>query len=102
MSELFRHYERLIEITICGKKFEVPEKNSILRCFQFISPDTIPYGRFCWNQECQYCRITCLLPGESAPTQLLACKFIVAPGIQVTEMTPELKCCLAAKLRSPD
>src|SRR2546425_8724719 len=44
--------------------FQVPEKNSVLRCFQFISPDTIPYGRFCWNQECQYCRIDCQLPDD--------------------------------------
>jgi len=29
-----------------GKKFQVPERNSLLRCFQFISPETIPYGRF--------------------------------------------------------
>ena len=53
MSEPFRPYEKLVDITIYGKKFQVPERNSLLRCFQFISPETIPYGRFCWNQDCQ-------------------------------------------------
>ncbi len=53
MSEPFRPYEKLVEISVFGKKFQVPERNSLLRCFQFISPETIPYGRFCWNQDCQ-------------------------------------------------
>ncbi len=38
----FRPYERLVSIKILGKTFDVPEKNSLLRCFQFISPETIP------------------------------------------------------------
>jgi hypothetical protein len=50
MSEPFRPYEKLVEITLLDKKFQVPERNSLLRCFQFISPETIPYGRFCWKQ----------------------------------------------------
>ena len=29
---------RRVEIEILGKKFHVPEKNSLLRCFHFISP----------------------------------------------------------------
>ena len=97
---VFRPYERLVEITILGKPFNVPEKNSVLRCFQFVSPDTIPYGRFCWNQECQYCRIICRLPGDEQPRQMLSCKFIVIPGMVITEMTQELMWCLAARLRS--
>jgi NADH dehydrogenase/NADH:ubiquinone oxidoreductase subunit G len=98
MSSLYRHYERLVEITIQGKKFQVPEKNSVLRCFQFISPDTIPYGRFCWNQECQYCRITCQLPDDDSPQQMLSCKFIVMPGMVISDLSPELLWCLKAKL----
>ena len=77
MSEPFRPYEKLVEITLMGKKFQVPERNSLLRCFQFISPETIPYGRFCWNQDCQYCRVTCQLPDDDEPREMLSCKFIV-------------------------
>jgi hypothetical protein len=71
MSEPFRPYEKLVEITVFGKKFQVPERNSLLRCFQFISPETIPYGRFCWNQDCQYCRVSCQLPDEDEPHEML-------------------------------
>ena len=100
MSEPFRPYEKLVEITIMGKKFHVPERNSLLRCFQFISPETIPYGRFCWNQDCQYCRVTCQLPDDDEPREMLSCKFIVMPGMEVTDMSQELKWCLRAKLPS--
>jgi hypothetical protein len=99
MSEIYRHYERLVEITIQDKKFQVPEKNSLLRCFQFISPETIPYGRFCWNQECQFCRVTAILPDDDKPREMLSCKFLVMPGIVITGMSPELLSCLKAKLK---
>ena len=99
MSELFRPYERLVEITVLGKKFQVPENNSVLRCFQFISPETIPYGRFCWNQECQYCRVTCKLPDDDQPTPMLSCKFLVVAGMDITEIAQELTWCLKSKLK---
>ena len=100
MSEPFRPYEKPVEITIQGKKFQVPERNSLLRCFQFISPETIPYGRFCWNQECQYCRVSCQLPDDDEPREMLSCKFIVMAGMEITELSQELKWCLRAKLPS--
>jgi hypothetical protein len=98
MSEPFRPYEKLVDIVILGKKFQVPERNSLLRCFQFISPETIPYGRFCWNQECQYCRVSCQLPDDDESREMLACKFIVMPGMEVTDLSQELKWCLRSKL----
>ncbi|MGH9730910.1 MAG: hypothetical protein ACRD4A_04365 [Candidatus Acidiferrales bacterium] len=97
-SEVFRPYERLVEITVLGKTFLVPERNSLLRCFQFISPETIPYGRFCWNQECQYCRVSCQLPDEDQPKPILSCKFMVSAGMNITELSPELLFCLKNKL----
>jgi len=98
MSSPFRPYERLVEVTIQGKKFQVPEKNSLLRCFQFLSPETIPYGRFCWNQECQYCRVTCYYPDDDKPHEMLSCKLLVMPGMRITGMSQELLWCLKAKL----
>lgn len=99
ISEPFRPFERLVEITILGKSFQVPEKNTVLRCFQYISPETIPYGRFCWNQECQYCRVAGQLPDDDRPRDMLSCKFIVMAGMAITKLTPELQWCLRAKLR---
>ena len=98
-TQVFRPYERLVDIKILGKTFQVPEKNTILRCFQYISPETIPYGRFCWNQDCQYCRVVGKLPDDDQPRELLSCKFLVSAGLEITEISPELKYCLQNKLQ---
>jgi hypothetical protein len=98
MADIFRPYEKLVEITILGKGFQVPERNSLLRAFQFISPETIPYGRFCWNQECQYCKVECQLSDEDQARPILSCKFLVSEGMNISELSPELLGCLRAKL----
>ncbi|MGH9689202.1 MAG: hypothetical protein ACRD5K_19200 [Candidatus Acidiferrales bacterium] len=98
MSDVFRPYEKLVEISILGKTFLVPERNSLLRAFQFISPETIPYGRFCWNQECQFCRVDCHLPDDDRARPILSCKFIVSEGMAISNLAPELVGCLRAKL----
>lgn len=100
MPEPFRPFERMVRITVLGKSLEVPEKNSLLRCFQYISPDTIPYGRFCWNQECQYCRVECQLPDDDQSREMISCKFLVMEGMNVTRLSPELKHCLRSALKS--
>ncbi len=100
VADPFRPFERMVEITILGKKFQVPEKNSVLRCFQYISPETIPYGRFCWNQECQYCRVQCQLPDDDQPRDMISCKFLVMRGMNITQLSQELQWCLRGKLRS--
>jgi hypothetical protein len=103
-NPLFRDYEKLVEISIFGKKFRVPEKNTCLRAFQFISPDTIPYGRFCWNQECQLCRAEYTMPQQpaAAPRTILTCKVLVAEGMEITGLSDELKWCMRAALRPPE
>ncbi len=91
---LFRPYERLVRISIKGKEFEVPENNILLRAFQYLAPETIPYGRFCWNEECQYCRVTYDM-GEGTPQhQVLSCKLMVKPGMRVLDFAGEIKYCL--------
>jgi hypothetical protein len=98
MSDIFRPYEKLVEITIMGKTFLVPERNSLLRGFQFISPETIPYGRFCWNQECQYCKVDCQLSDDDQSRPILSCKFLVSAGMAISNLAPELIGCLRTKL----
>ena len=98
MTDVFRPYEKLVEITIMGKTFLVPEKNSLLRAFQFISPETIPYGRFCWNQECQYCKVDCQLSDDDQMRPILSCKFLVSEGMSISNLAPELIGCLRSKL----
>src|SRR5438309_10551531 len=94
VAEPFRPYERLVKIKLLKKTVEVPERNSLLRCFQLLSPETIPYGRFCWNQDCQYCRVMAKLPDDDKPRELLSCKSIVRPVMGNTETSPELNVCL--------
>jgi hypothetical protein len=94
VSGPFRPYEQLVKIKVLGKTVEVPDRNSLLRCFQFLSPETIPYGRFCWNQDCQYCRVQAKLPDDDQAREMQSCKFIVMPGMEITDMSPELRICL--------
>lgn len=102
-NPLYRDYEKLVEITILGKKFRVPEKNICLRAFQYVCPETIPYGRFCWNQECQLCRVAYTMAGEegSKPRPILACKVLVADGMQIVELSDELKWSMSSILKPP-
>src|SRR6202011_1350403 len=98
VSGIFRPFEKLVEISIMGKTFLVPEKNSLLRAFQFISPETIPYGRFCWNQECQYCKVNVHLSDDDQARPILSCKFLVSEGMSISDLAPELIGCLRTKL----
>jgi hypothetical protein len=93
-STLFRPFSRLIKIAVRDKPFEVPENNALLRCLQYLAPNDVSYGRFCWNEDCQYCRVTFDL-GEGTPERAaLACKLMVQEGMRVREVTTEIKYCL--------
>jgi hypothetical protein len=87
---LYRPYQKLIGIRIRGKQFSVPENQILLRAFQYLSPDTISYGRYCWNEECQYCRVSAKRPGGERVMQALSCKMIVEEGLEVYELSTEL------------
>ena len=91
---LFRPFERLIKITVKGREYEVPEGNILLRALQYLAPDTIPYGRFCWNEECQYCRVTYDTGPETSQHTALACKLIAQPGMRVLKCELEVRYCL--------
>ena len=69
------HFTRLVRITIMGREFEAPENNHLLRCFQYLAPEQVSYGRFCWNEDCQYCHIA-FDTGEGTQTRAaLSCKL---------------------------
>ena len=57
------------KIKLKGKELEIPENNMLLRGLQFLAPENVSYGRFCWNEECQYCRVT-YDSGEGTKQQL--------------------------------
>jgi hypothetical protein len=93
-TSLFQPFARLVKITILDKEFEVPENNHLLRCFQYLATEYVSYGRFCWNEDCQYCRVV-FDSGEGTPARAaLACKLMVQDGLRVTEVSSEIKYCL--------
>jgi hypothetical protein len=93
-TTLFRPFTRLIRLTILGREFEVPENNTLLRCFQYLAPEPVSYGRFCWNEDCQYCRVTFDLGEGSTSRTALSCKLMAQEGMRVTEAASEIRYCL--------
>lgn len=93
-GSLFRPFSKLVKIELFDREFEVPENNPLLRALQYIAAERIAHGRFCWNEECQYCRVSYDL-GEGTPTRTaLGCKLIVLDGMRVKELSLELRYCL--------
>ena len=88
-SDLLDPYERLVSIEIAGTKVSVPEKNRLLRCFQFLSLHTISYGDFCWNGECTNCQIWYHMQGQSEDQDrpALSCRTEVVEGMVITRLS---------------
>src|ERR1700753_4258968 len=84
----------LVKITIGDKDFEVPDGNMLLRAMQYLSPEDVSYGKFCWNEECQYCRVNFDLGPETPVRTAISCKLMVQNGMRVTEVAQEIKYCL--------
>ncbi len=93
-GHLYRPYEKLVNIIIGERQFQVPEGNMLLRAMQFLSPEDVSYGRFCWNEECQYCRVSYDLGPNTPLRTALSCKLMVQEGMRVTEAAQEIRYCL--------
>lgn len=86
--DIFEPFEKLVEIEILGKKYEVPENNSLLRCFQYLSMETISYGDFCWNGECASCQVW--LEDTAKDKPVLSCRTKVREGMKIVKMSSEI------------
>jgi hypothetical protein len=91
--DLFAPYERLVEIEVLGRRVRVPERNTLLRCFQFLSLQTISYGDFCWNGDCANCQFWYREPGDADDQErtALACRFDVRERLVVTRLSPHVR-----------
>lgn len=87
--DLFEPFEKLIKIEICGKTYEVPENNTLLRCFQYLSMETISYGDFCWNGDCLNCQVW--IKNGDKEKALMTCRAKVEEGMQIVRMADEIK-----------
>ena len=92
-AELLDPYEKLVTIEILGKKVEVPENNRLLRCFQYLSINSISYGDFCWNGECTNCQIWYHDVGETNASDkpILSCRSEVIEGMVITKLSQFIK-----------
>lgn len=88
-SDLLDPYEKLVTVEILGKEVLVPEKNRLLRCFQYLSLNSISYGDFCWNGECTNCQIWYHERGqtESNDKPALSCRAEVVEGMVITRLS---------------
>lgn len=87
---LFESFEELIEIEICRNRAQVPEKNKLLRCFQYIKTETISFGDYCWNGDCVNCQVW-YESDDGEIKSALACRLYVKPGMVITDLSSTLK-----------
>jgi len=86
--EIFAPYERLIEIEVLGKTYEVPENNSILRCLQFLEMDAVSNADLCWNGECLLCQVQ-ILNGDKQRS-VIACRTNAVAGMQIVGISRDV------------
>jgi hypothetical protein len=88
---VFQDFERLVPIRILGREASVPADNPLLRGFQYLCPERVAHGRFCWNHECGNSKFYYRLPGEPHERKARACRFEPVEGMEITRLSPELK-----------
>lgn len=89
-ADLFEPFDKLVAVQILGRRVEVPERNRLLRCFQFLSIKTISYGDFCWNGDCTNCQFWYQEAGQPPAQEektALACRFDVREGLVITRLS---------------
>ena len=84
LPDIFQPFDRLIEIEIMVQKYEVPENNTLLRCFQYLAMENISYGDFCWNGECLNCQVW--LKNGDKEKSVMACRTIVAEDMRIVKI----------------
>jgi hypothetical protein len=88
-ANLYGDYQKLLSVEVLGRWMEMPENNSLLRGLQYVVPQTISYGKFCWNGSCHNCTVT-VRSGE-CESKALACRMDTSDGLHVTSASPEIK-----------
>ncbi len=86
--EIFEPFKKLVEIEVNGKILNVPENNTLLRCFQYLWMETISMGDFCWNGDCANCQVW--LDGKEKEKPVLACRTKVEKGMKIVRMSGEI------------
>ena len=72
------------------------------RYLQCLAAEAISYGRFCWNEDCQYCRVVFDMGQGTADRAALSCKLTAAEGMRVKQVSQEITYCLRDWRRESD
>ena len=88
-TDLLDPYEKMVSIEVLGTQVSVPEKNRLLRCFQYLSINTISYGDFCWNGDCTNCQVWYHMKGQSEQSDrpALSCRLQCEEGMVITRLS---------------
>ena len=88
-SDIFEPFEKLIEIEICGATRKVPENNTLLRCFQYLSMETVSFGDFCWNGDCLNCQVW--IKNGDKEKAVIACRTTVQEKMKIVRLSKEIE-----------
>jgi len=86
--QIFAPYDRLIEIEILGRKYRVPENNSILRCLQYLEMEAVSHADLCWNGECLNCQVW--VENGEKPKALISCRVDAAEGMCIVKISKDV------------
>jgi NADH dehydrogenase/NADH:ubiquinone oxidoreductase subunit G len=81
LPDILAPYEKLITIILCGREYDVPENNSILRCLQFLDIEHISHADLCWNGDCLNCQVW-IRQGEKEKA-VMACRANATDGMEI-------------------
>jgi len=87
-KDIFEPFEKLVEVEILGVKYQVPENNYLLRCFQFVSMETVSFGDFCWNGDCANCQVW--IETNETEKNVLACRTKVSEKMKIVRLSREI------------
>lgn len=85
---LFGEIDRLVQIKIGEKDYQVPDKLEMLRVFQFLN-FSIDYSRLCWNASCQRCYIDYEKNGKKF--RALSCRIKSFENMCVLKLPPTIR-----------
>lgn len=94
-EDIFEPFEKFVEIEILGETRRVPENNSLLRCFQYLSMESVSMGDFCWNGDCANCQVW--LSGAAQDRPVLACRTKVCEKMKIVRMSEEIDLTLSGE-----
>jgi NADH dehydrogenase/NADH:ubiquinone oxidoreductase subunit G len=84
-TRLFGEIGRLVEISIEGRQYRVPEKLELLRCYQYLGFQ-IAYERFCWNGNCGNCIGEVVEGAGGSGGPIRSCQVPAAEGMTVKHL----------------